>query len=218
MPIVSSKLGSLSETLSFVPSSQRSTFCKRLWVWSAAGNQTPVTLTTTACNNWQRRLHQCREHLHQHAWINSNLQYIDSCAGLAGRHCRCRRHPPPPLSFRSRELWMFLSALMVGLFCLFSNRLQAAAMSMPAAFSSYVSVCGEVTSAALHAFFRQQRLRPFLLYTTIDRMVVFHLFGPHYGWLAALMRSLLAGVLSVLMCWALEVYFRRRFVLEGLYS
>lgn len=115
---------------------------------------------------------------------------------------------------------MFLSAPMVGLsflFCLLSNRLQAAAMSMPAAFSSYVSVYG-VTSAALHAFFRQQRLRPFLLYMAIDRMVVFHLFGPHYGWLAALMRSLLAGVLSVLMCWALEVYFRRRFVLGGLYS
>lgn len=123
---------------------------------------------------------------------------------------------------RSRELWMFLSApgtALVFLVCLFSGTWQHVTMhTMAPAFFAFLRVRGELTAAALRAFFHHQRLRPFLLYMAVDSMVCVHLWAPFLGGAAALSRALLAGVMSVLMCWALELYFRRRFVLAGLYS
>jgi hypothetical protein len=117
---------------------------------------------------------------------------------------------------------MFLSApgtALIFLACLFSGTWQRVAMhTMPPAFFSFLRVRGELTAAALRAFFHHQRLRPYLLYIAMDRMVCVHLWAPFLGGAAALTRALTAGVVSGLMCWALELYFRRRFVLAGLYS
>ncbi len=117
---------------------------------------------------------------------------------------------------------MFLSSPSTGLLllaCLFTNTWPPAALPpIPRAYSSFFRVHGELTAAVSRAFFHNQRLRPFLLYTALDRVIWAHLWAPWLGASTALMRSLFAGVVSVLMCWALELYFRRRFVLAGLYT
>lgn len=172
----------------------------------------------------------CFKHLAQdwrhtlHRWINTCLAILIVLPlSVLCLPASSARYPLPHLLSRYRELWVFLSAPSIGLLLLatlFSSTRQPASVQQPTptAFSSFLRVHGELTAAALRAFFHHQRLRPFLLYTALDRAVCVHLWAPYLGGLAALVRSLLAGVVSVLMSWALELYFRRKFVLAGLYS
>lgn len=111
-----------------------------------------------------------------------------------------------------------LNALLLLTYILSSGWQLAAMPPMPQAYKSFWHVHGELITAALRAFFHHQRLRPFLLYTAVERVMCIYLWAPLAGVLSCVSRSLLAGVVSVLMCWALELYFRRRFVLAGLYS
>lgn len=118
---------------------------------------------------------------------------------------------------------MFLAAPGIGLLLCFlvlaTNAWQPSSMPpMPLAYRSFWRMHGELITATLRAFFQHMRLRPFILYTTVDRVVSMQVWAPWSGVLSAVRRSTLAGMVSVLMCWALELCFRRRFVLAGLYQ
>lgn len=118
---------------------------------------------------------------------------------------------------------MFLASPAIGLLLsflvLFTNSWQPAAMPpMPVAYRSFWRMHGELLTASLRAFFQHQRLTPFILYTLVDRVISMQLWAPWSGVLAAVRRSALAGAVSVVACWALELCFRRRFVLDGLYA
>jgi hypothetical protein len=69
---------------------------------------------------------------------------------------------------------MFLTAPCIGLLLcflvLFTNAWQPLAMPpMPVAYRSFWRTHGELITAALHGFFQHMRLRPFILYTLVDR-------------------------------------------------
>jgi hypothetical protein len=118
---------------------------------------------------------------------------------------------------------MFLASpaivLLLSFLVLFTNAWQPADMPpMPVAYRSFWRMHGELLTASLRAFFQHQRLTPFILYTLVDRVISMQLWAPWSGVLTAVRRSALAGAVSVVVCWALELCYRRRFVLEGLYA
>lgn len=118
---------------------------------------------------------------------------------------------------------MFLASPCVGLVLCFlvlaTNAWQPATMPpMPVAYRSFWHLHGELITAALRAFFQHMRLRPFLLYTIVDRVISMQIWAPWSGFMTAVNRSSCAGLVSVVVCWALELCFRRRFVLAGLYQ
>lgn len=117
---------------------------------------------------------------------------------------------------------MFLASPIIGLLLcflvLFTNAWQPSSMPpMPLAYRSFWRMHGELITAALRAFFQHMRLRPFILYTTVDRLISMQIWAPWSGVLTAIGRSTAAGVVSVVVCWALELCCRRSFVLAGLY-
>lgn len=116
---------------------------------------------------------------------------------------------------------MFLGApscgLLLCLLALASTAWQPSTMPpMPLAYRSFWRMHGELLTAGLRAFFQHMRLRPFIVYTAMDRLVSILLWSPWSGVPSAIGRSACAGLASLVCCWALEVCMRHRFVLQGL--
>jgi hypothetical protein len=117
---------------------------------------------------------------------------------------------------------MFLAAPFMGLLLcflvFFTSAWQPSTMPpMPHAYYAFWAMHGELITAALRTFFQHMRLRPFIVYTLVDRVISMQLWAPFCGVMTAVGRSSLAGLVSVAGCWALELCCRRRFVMEGLY-
>jgi hypothetical protein len=80
------------------------------------------------------------------------------------------------------------------------------------AYRAYWTSRGELQTNILRPFLQHMRVRPYLVYTLIDAALSVWVFSQVFGVWAVVERWSFAVVLSVVLCWGLDLYMRRRFV------
>jgi hypothetical protein len=118
---------------------------------------------------------------------------------------------------RHRELWLLLVAPVTAAIAICLS-LPAVARGQPPmllpnrAYRAYWASRGELQTNILRPFLQHMRLRPYLLYTLIDAAISVWVFAQVFGVWAVVERWSFAVVLSIALCWGLDLYMRRRFV------
>ncbi|WIA20853.1 hypothetical protein OEZ85_005202 [Tetradesmus obliquus] len=118
---------------------------------------------------------------------------------------------------RHRELWLLLVAPVTAAIAICLS-LPAVARGQPPmllpnrAYRAYWASRGELQTGMLRPFLQHMRLRPYLVYTLIDAAISVWVFAQVFGVWAAVERWSCAVVVSVSLCWGLDLYMRRRFV------
>jgi hypothetical protein len=80
------------------------------------------------------------------------------------------------------------------------------------AYRAYWGSRGELQTNILRPFLQHMRVRPYLVYTLIDAALSVWVFAQVFGVWAVVERWSFAVVLSIVLCWGLDLYMRRRFV------
>jgi hypothetical protein len=80
------------------------------------------------------------------------------------------------------------------------------------AYRAYWASRGELQTNILRPFLQHMRLRPYVAYTLIDAVISVWVFAQVFGVWAAVERWSFAVVVSIVLCWGLDLYMRRRFV------
>ncbi|KAF6252357.1 hypothetical protein COO60DRAFT_1644130 [Scenedesmus sp. NREL 46B-D3] len=133
--------------------------------------------------------------------------------------CACgAQHPPALIPHpRHRELWLLLVAPVTAAVAICLS-LPSVARGQPAmllpnrAYRAYWASRGELQTSILRPFLQHMRVRPYLVYTLVDASICVWVFAQVFGVWAVVERWSLAVVLSIVLCWGLELYMRRRFV------
>jgi hypothetical protein len=118
---------------------------------------------------------------------------------------------------RHRELWLLLVAPITAAIAICLS-LPAVARGQPPmllpnrAYRAYWTSRGELQTNILRPFLQHMRVRPYLVYTLIDAALSMWVFAQVFGVWAVVERWSFAVVLSVVLCWGLDLYMRRRFV------
>ncbi|WIA20852.1 hypothetical protein OEZ85_005202 [Tetradesmus obliquus] len=150
-----------------------------------------------------------------HVPLMMGLRYpylrFDTCSCGAQHLTALLPHP------RHRELWLLLVAPVTAAIAICLS-LPAVARGQPPmllpnrAYRAYWASRGELQTGMLRPFLQHMRLRPYLVYTLIDAAISVWVFAQVFGVWAAVERWSCAVVVSVSLCWGLDLYMRRRFV------
>lgn len=119
----------------------------------------------------------------------------------------------PACRYRELWLWLVIPASILTFFFVKLQYLTTPLTLLPQkALAAYWNGHGELMTSAMRPFIQHMRLRPYVAYTLADAAMCVWVFAQLHGYWAAMWRWGPAVVLSISLCWGLDLHVRRRFV------